>query len=99
MANGQVKKWQANPDDAIKLAALRWFALNIEAAAIQMYATDSSRYAEVEIVLKTCLAGVAGLRKTLGEPDGDCPPGFVLCRDNVCSPMCDFEDPPKPSKA
>jgi hypothetical protein len=86
------KKWQGTPDDAIKLAALRWFALNIESAAIEMYATDSSRYSEVEIVLKTCLAEVARLRKTLVGSEGDCPPGFVLCRDNVCSPMCDYED-------
>ena len=90
MANqlpGQIK-WQPNPDDAIKLAALRWFALTIESSAIQIYATDARQYAALEQVLHACVDGIRGLNKdfVLGGDD-DCPPGFVQC-GNECAPMC-----------
>ena len=86
-------KWQSNPDDAIKLAAIRWFAATIEATSIQMYATNPSRYKEIEAILKACLGGLGKQLPSFGLADADCPPGFVLCRDNLCSPMCEWEPP------
>lgn len=81
-------KWQAGPDDAIKLAALRWYAMMIESIAIQIYATDSSKALVVEGILRDCLTKMNGVRpKPITGDDGECPPGFVMCR-NECAPMC-----------
>ena len=41
------KIWHAEPDDAIRLAALRWFALQIERLSIEIYASDKSRDFEI----------------------------------------------------
>jgi hypothetical protein len=83
-------KWQPQGDDAIKLAALRWFACTIEAQAIQIYATDSGKYQAMVEVLRGC---VENLRDVSGdvEDSGDCPPGYVLC-GTECAPMCDHEE-------
>jgi hypothetical protein len=83
------RKWKAHPNDAIKLAALRWLACRIEMEAIQIYATNSARYADIEAALVACVDTIHGLKQdiALGE-DAECPPGYVLCR-NECAPMCD----------
>jgi hypothetical protein len=75
-------KWQPQGDDAIKLAALRWFSCTIEAQAIQIYATDSRKYQEMVEALRGC---VESLRSISGdvEDSGDCPPGYVLCGENA----------------
>ena len=82
--------WQAEPDDAIRLAALRWFALQIERLGIEIYATDKSRYAEIEKILRTALSRMAGTKKDLSQDEeSECPEGFILCKDGFCAPMCD----------
>lgn len=82
------QKWQAQPDDAIKLAALRWFACIIEAEAIQIYATDSTKYEAIEKVMRTCVKQIHDLKKKFSLADeSECPPGYVMCR-NECAPMC-----------
>ena len=79
-------KWEPQPDDAIKLAALRWFACTIEAEAIQLYATNSGKYDVMVEALRAC---VQSLRDASGaeEGDEDCPPGYVRC-GRECAPMC-----------
>ena len=58
--------WSAEPDDAIRLAALRWFALQIERLGIEIYASDKSRYFELEKILRTALSRMKGTKKSLG---------------------------------
>ena len=85
-------KWQSHPNDAIRLAAIRWFACRIEMEAIQVYATDSSLDPEIENILSECITKVHDLvKKRPIDDDGDCPPGYVLC-GNECAPRCLFED-------
>jgi hypothetical protein len=81
------RKWQPEPDDAIRLAALRWYALTIEAQAIQLYATDSSKYGAVETILRDAVKLMDAVRPSPIGGGGDCPPGFVMC-GGECAPMC-----------
>ncbi len=99
--------WQAHPDDAIRLAALRWFALEIERLSIEIYATDKTKYPAVESLLRKTVksmgAAITTVKsmgaaittvKSMGEAITDesvCPPGWVLCPDRLCAPMCDWE--------
>src|ERR1043165_5919889 len=86
-------KWQPSGDDAIKLAALRWFALMIEAEAIQLYATNRVTYSSMEAVLRGTIAALHDVKDKAIPPTvdpGECPPGFFLC-GNECAPAC-FED-------
>jgi hypothetical protein len=80
-------KWQPQENDAIKLAALRWFALRAETEAIQVYATDSSLYEQIGKIMGTCIKQIHDLRKNLAGDDGDCPPGYVMC-GTECAPIC-----------
>jgi hypothetical protein len=83
------KLWQAQPSDAIRLAALRWFGLEMERISIEIYASNQDAYADMERVMRGALAELGEIRKTSAVLDGDCPDGFVLCRDRICAPMCD----------
>jgi hypothetical protein len=82
-------KWQAHPNDAIRLAALRWFALEIERISIQIYASNQNLYEDMEDALRDCVRSLGVVGKDAGLADGDCPEGYFLCRDGVCAPMCD----------
>jgi hypothetical protein len=83
--------WQARPDDAIRLGAMRWFALEIERKAIEIYATDSSKYPALEKALRDVVRDLNRLGKQVHSlsSDDDCPVGYVLCKDGLCAPMCD----------
>jgi hypothetical protein len=82
--------WQARPDDAIRLAALRWFALEIERVAIEIYATDPAQFEPMENLLRKTMRGMAGIAGQLhARLDDECPVGYVLCKDRTCAPMCD----------
>ncbi len=81
--------WQAEPSDAIRLAALRWFGLEMERIAIEIYATNQEAYPEMELVFRQALSELDGVRKTAALQDGECPEGYVLCKDRICAPMCD----------
>lgn len=83
--------WQAEPDDAIRLAALRWFALQIERLSIEIYASDKNRYFELEKIFRTALTRMSGTKKSLSQKsdDSECPEGFILCKNGLCAPMCD----------
>jgi hypothetical protein len=84
--------WRAEPDDAIRLAALRWFALQIERLSIEIYASDKSRYFALEKLFRGTLSRLAGTKKDLTpktDEETQCPEGFILCKDGLCAPMCD----------
>ena len=82
--------WHAQPDDAIRLAALRWFALRIESLAIEIYATDQTRYAAMERLFRQTLKRMTRVRRSAqANLETDCPDGYVLCKDGICAPMCD----------
>jgi len=81
-------KWQPGPSDAINLATIRWFAIMIEAKAIEIYGTNPDVYPKIQDVLNDCLSEVAGIspKKSIADDD-DCPPGWVLCGED-CAPRC-----------
>ena len=81
--------WQAQPSDAIRLAALRWFALEMERISIEIYASNQDAYAQMERVFRGAIAELGEVREMSALLDGDCPDGYVLCRDKICAPMCD----------
>ena len=82
--------WQAGPDDAIRLAALRWFALEIERMGIEIYASDKTKYKAIEKVLRQTMTAMNAQRDRVIVADSDeCPDGYVLCKDGLCAPMCD----------
>ena len=86
--NSATTRWQGQPDDAIRLAALRWFAVQIERIGIEIYATNKSRAGAVEDLLRATIKGMSDIHKDIAEPE-DCPMGYVLCKDGMCAPMCD----------
>ena len=91
-------RWQAAPDDAIRLAALRWFALTLEQRAIELYATNALSYHEMEHVLRKALHHMdeLGEKFALAEED-ECPEGYIPCGNGVCKPSCDrLSDPSSP---
>jgi hypothetical protein len=81
--------WQAQPSDAIRLAALRWFGLEMERLSIEIYASNQDAYAQMERVFRRALADLGEVRAMSALMDGDCPDGFLLCKDRICAPMCD----------
>ena len=85
----QTGRWQAVPDDAIRLAALRWFALQLESVAICNYATDAATYLEMEDILKHALRKMQKVTRKQALSDDECPEGFVRCKDGTCAPACD----------
>jgi hypothetical protein len=83
-------KWQPRPNDAIRLAALHWFALELERVSIQIYASKPELFNDLEGVLRKAVKGLGDIRRNFDIGDGgDCPEGFFLCRDGICAPMCD----------
>jgi hypothetical protein len=86
-------RWQAVPNDAIRLAALRWFALTLEQRAIELYATDQATYHRMEHVLRKALRELDHLGKEFALSAADeCPEGYIPCEDGVCKPSCDRLD-------
>jgi hypothetical protein len=97
MAKAQPKNAQApsntgaspRPNDAERLAALRWLVMRIEQLSIELFVTDRETFAEVEASLR---AQVKTLQRMAPPPtvaSVECPDGHVLCRDGLCAPMCD----------
>ena len=86
---GSTGKWQAVPNDAIRLAALRWFALTIEKEGIELYATNTATFPEIEKILRKALGEIDDLRDKFSLANEDCPEGYILCDDEVCRPSCD----------
>lgn len=85
-------KWQPRADDAIRLAALRWFALELERLSIEIYASNQALYPQMEGVLRQAMKSMGGVARRVNlAADGECPEGFFLCKDGICAPMCDSE--------
>ena len=89
-----LKKWSPEPNDAIRLAALRWFALEIERLGIEIYATDKDNYRRLEKMFRGTLTRMASMsmqkkKKAARFEEDECPEGFILCKDGFCAPMCD----------
>ncbi|HXT71106.1 MAG TPA: hypothetical protein VN700_15190 [Vicinamibacterales bacterium] len=84
----KVGKWQPEPGDAINLATIRWFAIMIEAKAIEIYGTNPLVYPKILNVLNDAFTSVSGIsvKKPIADP-GDCPPGWVTCGED-CAPRC-----------
>jgi hypothetical protein len=81
-------KWQPRANDAINLATIRWFALTIEAMAIEVYGTNPAVFSRLEAALRECVGTVAAIdpKRPIAD-DTDCPPGWVPCAGE-CAPMC-----------
>jgi hypothetical protein len=79
--------WSPSPNDAMSLAAIRWFACNLESLAIDIYATDRTKFKEIETALNTALRAISGIN--VNRPIGaeDCPEGYALC-NGLCRPAC-----------
>jgi hypothetical protein len=86
---GGTSRWQAAPNDAIRLATLRWFALTIEKEGIELYATNTATFPEIEKILRKALGDIDELRDRFAEGEDDCPEGYIRCNDDVCRPSCD----------
>jgi hypothetical protein len=85
----KASRWKSHPKDAIYLATFRWWALSLERAAIEVYATNPDSYEAIEEVFRQAGAAFQGLRPRAEAVEGDCPPGWYLCKDGLCAPMCD----------
>jgi len=84
------QKWQPQPNDAIQLAALRWFALEMERISIQIYATDKRQFTAMEKVFRHTLGKLNVVLETVNAlSDDDCPEGYIRCKDGTCAPACD----------
>ena len=88
--NARTQVWVPQPDDAIRLAALRWFALEMERISIQIYATDKRQFAAMEKVFRHTLGKLNIVLETVNVlSDDDCPEGYIRCKDGTCAPACD----------
>ncbi len=85
------RSWKPQAHDAIRLAALRWYALTIERLTIDIYATDPRKFEAMEAVLRREAKALFELGRGPGGAldDDDCPDGYFLCKDGLCAPMCD----------
>ena len=98
-------KFQPDPSDAFKLAAIQWWASNIARLAIELYATDRRQYNRMSRVFKdaaAALEGLAGEKRVkmsdlIGcQTDPECPPGWY-CDEGTCVPE-DGLLPPAPAR-
>ena len=90
---GPIKQdWVGKPQDAINLAALRWYVCTIDRLCIEIYATNRRKYPKLAKLLKKQLNELKALGTSAKvEDDDECPPGFVKCDDGLCAPACDVE--------
>jgi hypothetical protein len=88
---GHSSNFTPEASDAVRFATLRWYTLTIERLLLEIYVTDRSRYAELSALLKSQVKQLELFSQSLAvaDPD-DCPPGWKLCHDGLCSPMCDL---------
>lgn len=92
--------WAPSPNDAMAMAAIRWFANVIETYSIELYATSPKTYRHTEKILRQAVKKL-GLQKTKVKKAfdyEDCPDGYILC-DGVCKPACEPEAPAAQKKA
>jgi len=87
--SGSKPKVVPEVSDALRLATLRWFTTTIERLLIEVYVTNPGKYQELETLMKSQVRQIEmfGKKASIAEPD-DCPPGWKLCPDGLCAPMC-----------
>ena len=86
-------KWTPEPNDAINLATIRWYALTLERLLIEMYSTNRKKLPELQKMLDQDLKDLyeAFKKPTPGLIDeDDCPPGQQMCRDGLCAAQCEM---------
>lgn len=83
--------WKPEPNDAINLATLRWYALTIDRLLIQIYCTDRSKQAAMQGILDKAIRELYRHGKGITIGAEECPDGQRLCSDGFCAPMCMFE--------
>ena len=91
MTNQKDPKWTPEPSDAIHLATIRWYAVAMERLAIEILVSNRAKFGVLDDVLRRQLVELRAVARTLGLSQGDCPDGWLLCRDGLCSPACDEE--------
>jgi hypothetical protein len=87
-----MRTWEPSTNDAMSLAAFRWFANALENASVEVYATNRASFKEVEEVLRHALNDLGQVRKryAVTPEENGCPDGYVLC-DGICAPACHDE--------
>ena len=88
------RQWEPSPNDAVNLAALRYYALETERLSILIYASDRAKERPGFLPLARLLAAhVKELREfsrgRLAVSSFDCPGDFDLCDDGLCHPPGD----------
>jgi ferredoxin len=84
--------WEYSPKDALRLAAIRWFANTIENLSIELYATNPVTFENTEALLKETLQQLKLQREQISTTGQDeCPDGYELC-GGLCVPSCDPGD-------
>jgi hypothetical protein len=87
-------RFEPNPDDAFKLAALQWWTHEIGRILIEVYATDRRQFDRMSMILsdsRAALRSLAGGKKLMADGDAcstdqDCPRGF-FCDEGTCEPL------------
>lgn len=90
--------WAPSPNDAMAMAAIRWFACVIESYAIELYATNPTTFAHTEAVLRDAIRKLALAKLKIKQEfnaEDDCPEGYRMC-DGICKPSCEEEAPAAP---
>lgn len=81
------KQGKIPPGGASHAAAIRWYALRIEARALELAMTNRGQFNAIRDILRTAkdglerLPGVERLR-------AECTPPWDICPDGVCRPDC-----------
>ena len=104
VAEGKTGRFEPNPDDAFKLAALQWWLHDIGRILIEVYATDRRQFDRMSALLSDAAAAVralAGHKKITADGDAcstdqDCPRGY-FCDQGTCEPIGAV--PPSPSSS
>ena len=89
-------KWMPQPEDAINLATIRWYAIEIEKLLIEMYSTNRKKWPGLQKLLDKDMKELYDYFKKpdfgpLSDED-ECPPGQQLCSDGLCAAQCDIFD-------
>ncbi len=95
MAKAQSKKTTASrksgrhrTNDAARFAALRWLGMRIEQLGIEILVTSPAKFAAVENAMRAQVRLLKQIGREAVAVEG-CPDGYILCRDGLCSPICD----------
>ena len=101
------KKPVDRPDDAVAIATMSNFAIDVERLLVRIYVTDRSKYERLVHLMRKMLREIyrAGtdpkLRAAAAAARGEnrrrlseenCPPGWEPCSDGLCAEVCYIGD-------